>query len=194
MVRIPHQANNPSLEPARRLARVRASTVLLVIRSLFFLALLPGVVAGYVPYRIALGSGALGLPAFSLAPVIAGALTLVGVSVLLRCVWDFFAEGKGTLAPIDPPRHLVIRGLYQYTRNPMYNGVVIILLGEAWLVRSLSILSYAAAVLLAFHLFVVVYEEPVLEAKFGEAYIAYRRAVPRWGFTVHRYETRTRPA
>jgi protein-S-isoprenylcysteine O-methyltransferase Ste14 len=160
----------------------------LAIRSLCFLALLPGVVAGYVPYRILVGSGKLCLPALSLASVIASALSFLGVLVLLRCVWDFFAAGEGTLAPVDPPRRLVVGGLYRYTRNPMYNGVVMILVGEAWLCGSFSILTYAAGVLVAFHLFAVLYEEPVLEAKFGEAYMAYRRSVPRWGLTVHGYE------
>jgi protein-S-isoprenylcysteine O-methyltransferase Ste14 len=67
----------------------------------------------------------------------------------------------------------------------MYNGVLAVLLGEAWLFRSTAMLEYAAAVFVAFHLVVIVYEEPRLESQFGESYRAYRRAVPRWGFTVH---------
>ena len=164
---------------------------LLAIRALFFVALLPGVLAGYVPYQMLLGSGRLRLPAFNATSVASGLLILVGVTVLLRCVWDFFARGKGTLAPIDPPRHLVVSGLYRYTRNPMYNGVLAVLLGQAWLFGSMSVLTYALFVLVAFHLFVVVYEEPVLESQFQESYVAYRRAVPRWGFTTHPYEERT---
>jgi len=163
----------------------------LAFRSLLFLALFPGVVAGYVPYRILFESGRLHLPALSMTSISAMALTVSGVLILLRCVWDFFAGGKGTLAPIDPPRHLVVRGLYRYTRNPMYNGVVIILIGEAWLFASSSVLRYAALVLVAFHLFVVLYEEPALEAQFRESYVAYRRSVPRWGFTTHAYEAGT---
>jgi protein-S-isoprenylcysteine O-methyltransferase Ste14 len=157
----------------------------------FFVALLPGIVAGYVPYRMLLASGALHLPAFRIASVAAGVLTVTGAIVLLRCVWDFFARGKGTLAPIDPPRRLVISGLYRYTRNPMYNGVLAVLLGEAWLFGSTSILKYAICVLVAFHLFVVLYEEPALEAQFHGSYRAYRKAVPRWGFTTHPYKDRT---
>jgi protein-S-isoprenylcysteine O-methyltransferase Ste14 len=157
---------------------------LLAIRALFFVALLPGVVAGYVPYRILLASGGFHFPALSPQSVAASVLVLIGVAVLLRCVWDFFARGKGTLAPIDPPRHLVVSGLYRYTRNPMYNGVLAVLLGEAWLFGSTPILEYAAYVLIAFHLFVVFYEEPVLDAQFQESYRAYRKAVPRWGLTT----------
>jgi protein-S-isoprenylcysteine O-methyltransferase Ste14 len=163
----------------------------LAIRALFFVALLPGVVAGYIPYRILLASGRLHLPAVGVASIGALVLMLSGVLVLLRCVWDFFAIGKGTLAPIDPPRHLVVRGLYRYTRNPMYNGVLAVVVGEAWLFSSTSVLTYAAFVFLAFHLMVVLYEEPVLEAQFHESYLDYRRSVPRWGFATHPYEGRT---
>jgi protein-S-isoprenylcysteine O-methyltransferase Ste14 len=159
----------------------------LALRSLFFLVLLPGTVAVYVPYRIlrsSLGSFTLTL---SLTTVLAAMLVLLGALVLLRCVWDFFAAGEGTLAPVDPPRHLVVRGLYRYTRNPMYNGVAAMLLGEAWLFENRALLVYAAAICLAFHLFVVLYEERALETQFGETYRRYRQHVPRWGLTLRRY-------
>ena len=164
--------------------------VVLAIRALFFVALLPGVVAGYVPYRILFDSGRVRFPDFSVSAVAAFALVAVGTLVLLRCVWDFFASGGGTLAPIDPPHRLVVRGLYRYTRNPMYNGVLAALVGEAWFFRSTALLKYAGVVLVAFHLFVVLYEEPTLEATFQGSYQAYRRSVPRWGFTTHPYEER----
>ena len=164
---------------------------LLAIRALLAVALLPGMVAGYVPYQILLASGGFHFPALRLASVAVSVFALIGVIVLLRCVWDFFARGKGTLAPIDPPRHLVVSGLYRYTRNPMYNGILAILLGQAWLFGSTSILAYALGVLLFFHLVVIFYEEPALAAQFHESYRAYRKAVPRWGFTAHPYEERT---
>ena len=103
---------------------------------------------------------------------------------------EFFAAGHGTLAPIDPPRQLVVSGLYRFTRNPMYNGVVAVLLGQAWFFSSVRLLDYAATVLVCFHLFVVLYEEPSLESRFGESYLSYRKAVPRWGFTVHPFSRR----
>jgi protein-S-isoprenylcysteine O-methyltransferase Ste14 len=130
---------------------VFAVKLFLAIRALFFVALLPGVVAGYVPYRMLLASDKLRVPAVGAASVAAAALILLGALVLLRCVWDFFARGKGTLAPIDPPRNLVVSGLYRYTRNPMYNGVLAVLVGEAWLFNSTSILTYAAFVLVFPH-------------------------------------------
>ncbi len=161
--------------------------IFLAIRSLLFLILIPGTVAGYIPLRILRGSGQLSLPGVSASSVLAGCLILLGASVLLRCVWDFLVAGRGTLAPIDPPKHLVVRGLYRYTRNPMYNGVLTVLLGEAWLFHSTALLLYAVVIFTMFHLFVVLYEEPALKSRFGESYRDYRAAVPRWGFTVHPY-------
>jgi protein-S-isoprenylcysteine O-methyltransferase Ste14 len=156
----------------------------LALRSLFFVLLLPGTAVAYVPFRILRATHRLGMPELSVASVAAGLVTLAGAAVLFRCVWDFFAAGRGTLAPVDPPRHLVVRGLYRVTRNPMYNGVLAVLLGEAWLFRSVPLAAYALLVFATFHLFVVLYEEPALASRFGESYRAYRAAVPRWGFTL----------
>jgi protein-S-isoprenylcysteine O-methyltransferase Ste14 len=158
--------------------------VFLAVRSVLFVILMPGTVVGYVPLQILRNSRQAILPVWSAASLPAAVLLLTGVSVLLRCVWDFFSVGRGTLAPFDPPRVLVVRGLYRYTRNPMYNGVLAALAGEAWLYRSAALLEFAAVMLVLFHLMVVIYEEPTLEAQFGESYRAYRGAVPRWGFTA----------
>ena len=157
--------------------------VFLAVRSALFLILIPGTVAGYIPLEILRNSGRAIYPAWSTTSFPAAVLFLAGVSLLLRCVWDFFSAGHGTLAPFDPPRALVVRGLYRYTRNPMYNGVLAALAGEAWIYRSVPLLEYAAIMFVLFHLVVVIYEEPTLDAQFGESYRAYRRAVPRWGFT-----------
>lgn len=159
----------------------------LALRSLLFVFLIPGVVAGYVPLRILQASPRRFVPGLSVSSVLASCLIVLGAAVLLRCVWDFFAAGRGTLAPIDPPRLLVVQGLYRFTRNPMYNGVLAVLLGEAWLFHSTALLLYAALMFLIFHSTVVIYEEPALASKFGESYRAYRRAVPRWGFTVRSF-------
>jgi protein-S-isoprenylcysteine O-methyltransferase Ste14 len=158
--------------------------LLLAFRALTFVVLLPGTVAGYIPFRLLRGADQLHAPRLSASSLGAVVLLLAGTAVLLRCVWDFFAAGQGTLAPVHPPKHLVVRGLYRFTRNPMYNGVVAMLLGEAWLFGSLLLVKYALLVFLLFHLFVVLYEEHTLESRFGETYRLYRKAVPRWGFRV----------
>jgi protein-S-isoprenylcysteine O-methyltransferase Ste14 len=153
---------------------------LLALRSLFFTLLLPGSITVVIPYLM-LYSGAeptssrLGLLRFAgLIPI------LVGAVILLRPIWDFAVTGRGTLAPIDPPKTLVVRGWYRYVRNPMYVGVLSILLGEAVLFESLRLAIYAIIVWIAFHLFVVLYEEPTMQQMFGAEYDVYRQAVGRW--------------
>lgn len=159
----------------------------LAVRSLLFVILIPGTVAGYIPWRILQASGQLLVPKFSVTTILAACVAMMGLSILLRCVWDFFAVGRGTLAPFDAPKHLVVRGLYRFTRNPMYNGVLALLLGEAWLFHSTTLLEYAIIVFVIFHLMVIIYEEPALESQFGASYRAYRAAVPRWGFTTRAF-------
>ena len=104
----------------------------------------------------------------------------VGIVLLLWCVRDFYVVGKGTLAPWAPPERLVIVGLYRVTRNPMYVAVLIILCGWALAFASRGLWLYAAIVAIAFHLRVLLHEEPWLTRRHGEAYVAYKAKVPRW--------------
>jgi protein-S-isoprenylcysteine O-methyltransferase Ste14 len=146
------------------------------LRALFFVLVLPGVIGYALPISIGMRTsreiGALhllGLP-----------FQLIGTAVLLWCVRDFAVRGRGTLAPVDPPKELVAEGLYRWVRNPMYVGVVTVLLGHALWFGSRTLLLYAACVLVGFHLFVTLFEEPTLEERFGDSYRRYRAAVPRW--------------
>jgi protein-S-isoprenylcysteine O-methyltransferase Ste14 len=155
----------------------------LAFRSILFVCLIPGTVAGYIPFLILQSTADDIRRDVSIRSVSGGCLIVLGASVLLRCVWDFFVAGRGTLAPFDPPQRLVVSGLYRFTRNPMYNGVLVVLIGEAWLFRSLPLWKYDALVFVMFHVMVTAYEEPTLESEFGESFRIYKRAVPRWGFT-----------
>ena len=103
-----------------------------------------------------------------------------GTAIYLRCAWDFAYHGRGTPAPIDPPKILIFRGLHRFVRNPMYLGVLCVIFGQAELFRSVRILIYGVCLWLVFHLFVIVYEEPTLRKQFGASYEEYRRMVPRW--------------
>src|SRR5215469_2130636 len=132
----------------------------LAARSILFVVLLPGTVAGYVPFRLLRSAGQLHWPALSLSTCLAALTIVVGAVVLLASVWELFVAEHAALAPIEPPRQLVVSGLYRFTRNPMYNGVVAVLLCQAWFFSSVRLLEYAATVLVCFHLFVVLYEEP----------------------------------
>jgi protein-S-isoprenylcysteine O-methyltransferase Ste14 len=114
-------------------------------------------------------------------------LWLISVGVLLYCIWSFAWYGRGTLAPVDPPKHLVVHGIYRYTRNPMYLAVLTALLFESLIFSNLGVLVYAVLAFILLHLFVVGYEEPKLRDQFGSSYVEYQTAVPRWGITVRPY-------
>jgi protein-S-isoprenylcysteine O-methyltransferase Ste14 len=148
------------------------------LRSAFFAAILPGTVAVWVPLWLSTApQGRLDIGALRWAGLPVLVLGAVG---LVWCIWEFGHRGRGTLAPVDPPRFVVREGLYRLVRNPMYLSVLATLLGEGLLFRSSLILAWAVTMAVAFHLFVVAYEEPTLRRRFGSDYDTYCRAVPRW--------------
>lgn len=157
----------------------RAQTFWLAVRSVAWAVLLPGLFAGYVPWRF------FGLAHVQLNPLrvvhVLGLLCIGCGAVLLgACIWEFARSGRGTLAPVDPPRELVVRGLYRYVRNPMYLSVTTIVLGELLLTRSRPLFVYWAVWFIAVNLFVIGYEEPTLRRRFGAAYARYTQDVGRW--------------
>jgi protein-S-isoprenylcysteine O-methyltransferase Ste14 len=105
---------------------------------------------------------------------------VAGGALALWCILTFALVGRGTPAPFDPPRKLVVRGPYRYVRNPMYIGAALALCGAALFYRSILLFGYAGVFLLAMHVFVVTYEEPTLVRLFGTEYEAYRARVGRW--------------
>jgi protein-S-isoprenylcysteine O-methyltransferase Ste14 len=148
----------------------------LLLKNLLFTVVVPGTVAVYVPLMIADGRS----PASGIVFAIACAVLAFGAATYAWCVWDFAAFGRGTPAPIDAPTRLVVRGLYRYTRNPMYVGVLTVILGWAVLFHAAALVLYALIVGTCFHLFIVLYEEPHLQRQFGNEYEPYRRRVGRW--------------
>jgi protein-S-isoprenylcysteine O-methyltransferase Ste14 len=118
-------------------------------------------------------------PRWSVAPI---ALMIIGGAIMLKCVWDFAWTGRGTAAPFDPPRRLVVAGLYRYVRNPMYVGMAAFLIGEAFVLpqvtREMLLMLAVLAAIVA--VFVLTYEEPTLRRLFGEDYETYCRNVRRW--------------
>ena len=154
----------------------------LYLRNLLFTILQPGIVAGLIPYLIEKEAniGAWGLAQF------AGLLVaLAGLAVMLACIFRFATEGQGTLSPADPTKKLVTGGLYQFCRNPMYVGVMGILIGEALFFSSPALRIYALLVFGAFNLFILFHEEPRLKRDFGEAYSNYCKRVGRWSIPIN---------
>ena len=145
------------------------------VRALFAFLALPGIVAFAVPiWWLASTSRT------ELAQPLGLLLLLVGCAGLLWCVRDFYVFGKGTLAPWSPPQHLVVAGLYRYSRNPMYVSVLLILLGWAVTFDVPGLYGCAICVAIAFHLRVVFAEEPWLARTHGAAWDDYVRRVRRW--------------
>lgn len=156
-----------------------AATVWLAARSLLWTVLFPGFFAGYVPWRY-FGLSGLRLDFGDPIQLLGLLLVAAGVALLATCIWEFARSGRGTLAPLDPPTVLVVRGLYRYVRNPMYLSVTAIVLGEVLLTQSRALFVYWAVWFLAANLFVLGYEEPALRQRFGASYDDYARRVGRW--------------
>jgi len=148
---------------------------MLIVRATISFLALPVVVAGLVPALI-VRRVAPNHDSFLFGVTLLG----VGCCLLLWCVRDFFVSGKGTLAPWDPPKHLVVVGLYRFVRNPMYLAVLTIIAGWSLLYTSGWMVVYLAFVAAAFHLRVILHEEPWLLRKFDGEWEAYRASVSRW--------------
>lgn len=159
---------------------VSSGADMVLLKNIIFTIFVPGTVTVVIPFLI-LGRDIIAVPSqWGIPQHLALLSALLGVSVYFRCVWDFASVGRGTPAPIDPPKVLVVRGLYRYVRNPIYLGLLFVLLGEAVFFESWSLLRYAIGVFVLFHLFIIVYEEPSLRSKFGESYVRYCQNVRRW--------------
>src|SRR5271163_1250383 len=148
--------------------------------SALFLVIAPGFIAGLVPRWIS-GWRFEPRPDWWIALQVAGVLLLLtALSVLLECFARFALQGLGTPAPVFPTKHLVVKGLYRYVRNPMYVAVVTLILGQGLLFGNIQLLEYGAAVWVGFHLFVLAYEEPTLRGTFDREYQLYCANVSRW--------------
>jgi protein-S-isoprenylcysteine O-methyltransferase Ste14 len=144
--------------------------------TIVFVALLPGTVIGWIPYALC-GWRLADAAALRWAGTL---LLLLALPVFVDFLVRFVREGRGTPAPVAEPERLVIGGPFRYVRNPGYVGVLGLIVGQSLLFASASVLVHAGIMALAFHLFVVLYEEPHLRRKFGSEYEEYQRRVPRW--------------
>src|SRR5262250_1182032 len=154
--------------------------ILSILGSAIFLVVAPGIVAGYVPWRICrwhVGAPLLGISSFRVLGVL---LILAGLPVLLDSFARFALQGLGTPAPVFPTQHLVVTGLFRYVRNPMYIAVLSLTLGQGLLFGNTPLLEYAAALAIGFHLFVLLYEEPTLRRTYGPEYDEFSANVRRW--------------
>ena len=148
----------------------------LLVKNLVFTLAVPRMVGVYVPLFLVRGRAPASGPIFLLAL----ALLVSGSAIYAWCVWEFAVFGRGTPAPIDAPKKLVVSGLYRYTRNPIYVGVLTVLLGWTAMFQGMNLLIYSFCVAICFHLFVILYEERRLRVQFGAEYDDYCDKVGRW--------------
>jgi protein-S-isoprenylcysteine O-methyltransferase Ste14 len=154
--------------------------MIVLFRALTYAALFIGAFLVFVPARILARVGIAPVHGIGAVQVLGIIFVVNGLALAIACVLTFAFVGRGTPAPFDPPRTLVVRGPYRRVRNPMYIGAGTALLGAALFYRSLALAGYALVFLLITHLFVMLYEEPHLRRAFGAAYDDYLRTVPRW--------------
>jgi protein-S-isoprenylcysteine O-methyltransferase Ste14 len=147
------------------------------VGSLLFAVGEPGVMGVLLPYWLTGWDGS--DPPLALQ-VTGAALLAAGSAVLAHTIIRFAVEGLGTPFPGAPTQNLVVGGLYRYVRNPMYLAVIAIILGQAAILGSVTLVVYAATFWAIVAGFIGFYEEPALSERYGQQYDAYRRAVRRW--------------
>jgi protein-S-isoprenylcysteine O-methyltransferase Ste14 len=151
----------------------------LFARALFAFLVLPGTMGFLVPFLLV-------QPGWRDRPIHVAALVplVFGFSLLLLCVREFYVSGRGTLAPWSPPVRLVTSGPYRFSRNPMYVAMTSLIFGWAWAFWSAPIAWYMLFMILAFHVRILLGEEPRLAREFGGEWSRYRSQVSRWiGYT-----------
>jgi protein-S-isoprenylcysteine O-methyltransferase Ste14 len=158
--------------------------VFVLVRAIVYASLFIGALLIYLPGRLVSWSGMVPPAAIGIWEVAGIAIGTAGVIIAIWSVLAFALIGRGTPAPFDPPRRLVIRGPYRFVRNPMYIGAGLALTGAGIYYASWPVLLYAAAFLFVLHLFVLLYEEPTLTKTFGDEYKDYCRDVLRWWPTL----------
>src|SRR6266446_1994560 len=151
-----------------------------LVRAVTYAALFIGLVLIYLPARLLSWSGIVRPAAIEVQQVAGMVIGVAGAAVAVWCIFTFASIGRGTPAPFDPPRRLVIQGPYRFVRNPMYIGAGLALASAALFYESLPLLGYARLFFLVTYVFVVGYEEPTLRRTFGQEYEAYCDRIRRW--------------
>ena len=146
----------------------------LILKAVAALAILPGTMGFILPLVVVKPDGA------AIVDPLGSAVVVVGSLLLLWCVREFLVVGEGTLAPWWPPKRLVMSGPFRWSRNPIYVAMALIALGWAMAYRSQALMIYAGVLIAAFHIRILVGEEPTMARHFGDVWKTYVERVPRW--------------
>jgi protein-S-isoprenylcysteine O-methyltransferase Ste14 len=149
-----------------------------ILKTILYMGSLHGFFTFYAPFWLATWSPApLGLGVLRYSALL---FWVLGAWMIIRCSIDVIRQGHGTPAHMDPPKRFLTTGFYRYVRNPIYLGALVILLGHIVWSGSALVVAYFLCYVIAFHILITVFEEPVLRDKFGAAYDEYFKQVPRW--------------
>jgi protein-S-isoprenylcysteine O-methyltransferase Ste14 len=149
-----------------------------ILKTLLYMGIMHGFFTYYFPYQLALATTELFEP--GIFRYLAIPFWLSGTLIIIWCSIDIIRKGRGTPAHLDPPKELVITGLYRYVRNPIYMGAMLVLFGYMIWSVSAWVILYSALAYTAFSFLIIVIEEPILKNTFGIAYTEYAERVPRW--------------
>lgn len=153
--------------------------MILLVKNLLYTLFVTGLLVGWLPLRVF--EARANLPAWlSWLHWIGAGLVVAGVAIYVHCLWHLIRKGQGTPVPFAPPRRLVQRGLYRWTRNPCYLAVLLMVAGEALFLQSQHVAVYLVCLACLLQIVVVLHEEPAMSFRFGAMYEDYKRAVPRW--------------
>lgn len=175
---MPHTAQPDMLLTVRR-QEMRGKACMVAFKTLVFTIVMPGMVGGVIPWLLVQGAQR-PMPSVSSVWMIGLLPLALGAGLYFWCAGAFTFIGKGTPAPIDAPKVLVVQGAYRWMRNPMYIAVLLVILGQAIVFHSSLLVGYALVFWLVVHTFVLFVEEPTLRSQFGSSYESYLHSVPRW--------------
>ena len=148
--------------------------------TIFGTTLVPCILHILVPYVILQGTSGLDFPHMGIVEILCIFIAIIGLYMVVWVSVTFVRRGRGTAVPLLPPTKFVAIGLYKYVRNPMYVGLLLVIIAEAIFFRSIWLFVFASLLWLATHTYVVLKEEPELARRFGDAYKEYLTQTPRW--------------
>ncbi len=152
----------------------------LQLRSTVYTLVIPGFLVGYLPWKLRPLEAAAPLPLSALFALLGFLLCLAGGALVFSAAYYLVRRGVGTPFPLDPPQRMVVAGPYAYIQHPMLVGLFVMLGGQIVWFPSVGVLLYGVLLLLVSRTLVLHSEEPTLRKRFGEDYMAYQAATPRW--------------